>query len=119
MEKKLDAQVDRLSRLKEHWIILETIASATKSKDAVDMWIPYSSLRKFVKGNPSKKLEEAIRHNLLIKDANNYRFKNITLYNAVNEALSSILSCLSLSKIYRKYHTQHTKGMKIDGESRI
>ena len=81
--------MNRLSKLNEHWEILSIIASLTDLEDG-NGWVPYSRLRKVVTGNPSKKLEDALNHDLLVKDANNYRFKNMTLHNAIITAISSI-----------------------------
>lgn len=62
--------------------LLRSIASLTRGS-GVNSWVPYSTIRRTFDGNPSKKLDEAVRANILVKEHNQYRFRNQITYQAV------------------------------------
>ena len=62
--------------------LVKSIASLTKGS-GINSWIPYGTIRRVYEGNPSKKLDEAVRANILVKEHNNYRFRNQITYQAV------------------------------------
>jgi len=62
--------------------LVASIAVLTKDTRKNE-WIAYSAIRSSFDANPSKKLEEALKAHILIKNHNYYKFRNQVTYNAV------------------------------------
>jgi len=62
--------------------IVKAVASLTRGSGQ-NSWVPYGMIRRALEKNPSKKLDEAVKANILVKEHNNYRFRNQITYQAV------------------------------------
>jgi len=87
VHRKLDAQAARVAGFSDFWDLLAPMLTVSeKSHD--NAWVSYAQIKRWYEGNPTKKLEDAINAHILVKDRNQYRFSNITLYNALKLAKS-------------------------------
>jgi len=78
----IEKESQRIAAYADLGELVKSVAGLTKGS-GVNSWIPYGTIRRVYEGNPSKKLDEAVRANILVKEHNNYRFRNQITYQAV------------------------------------
>jgi len=85
----LEAQAARVAGFSDFSDLLTPMLSISEKTHHDNAWVSYAQIKRLFEGNPTKKLEDAINAHILVKDRNQYRFSNITLYNALKLAKSS------------------------------
>lgn len=80
----VDKEAQRISGYTNLQHLLTSIAKLSPTR--TNEFIPYAAIRKAVGENPSRRLEEAVRANILIKSHNLYKFRNSITYSAIFKA---------------------------------
>ncbi len=85
----METQAARVAGFSDFSDLLTPMLSVSEKAHQDNAWVSYAQIKRWFEGNPTKKLEDAINAHILVKDRNQYRFSNITLYNALKLAKSS------------------------------